>query len=115
MTMRRRNSHLVDPQFRRFVRMDIVYARRESHDQPIVNGNSYVMSRVIKKLPGKFGINRIIEDLRRDVHKYRDIAPVQDFDFDGHKAFASSAPPIAFFYSITDNTSSRDNVAKVVA
>src|SRR4029077_7734218 len=63
--MCRRKSNLVDPQFWRFVRMDVVDSGCKTDDQAIVDSDSDVMSRVFKKFLRQFRINWVVEHRRR--------------------------------------------------
>ncbi|CAE6907661.1 hypothetical protein R69749_08486 [Paraburkholderia domus] len=63
MSMCRRKRNLVDPQLCRFVGVDIVNSRGKADDHAIVDRNSNVMTRVLKKFSGQFWIYRIVEYL----------------------------------------------------
>lgn len=56
-----RNAHFVDPEFARFIGVDVIDAARKADDTTIVDGNGDVMSVVIQKRARQRRLNRIVE------------------------------------------------------
>jgi hypothetical protein len=65
----------------------------ETHHQPVVNSDGYVMPRVCKEFPGKFRIDWIVEHIFGGVHQNAVVAALQHLDLDGHRV-ASTVYPI---------------------
>ena len=64
--MRRRDAHLVDPELRRLVGVDVVNRSGESDDQPVVEGHRDVMARVFEEPRAPPRVDRLVEDSGRD-------------------------------------------------
>ena len=60
--MRRRNTELIEPQFRRFVRMHVVNGGHKADDAAVQDCNDKMVSRVGEKLWDQLRIERVIED-----------------------------------------------------
>jgi hypothetical protein len=76
---------LIDPEFRRLVRMDIMHRRRHSDDQVVVKGHSEVMPGVSEKLRSPAGIDGIIKDARSHPVEYRCIARAENANSRDHR------------------------------
>ena len=65
--------------------MDVMDSGCEADNLVIVDGDRDMMPWIFQKFLGQCGIDRIIEDLRGDVHENVVITGLQNFDFSGHQ------------------------------
>jgi hypothetical protein len=79
------DGYFVNEHLRRFIWVNVVHARRESHNTSVIDRNGKMVARIGKELFRKTRVNALIEDAWRDASKRRSIARSQKFDFNRHQ------------------------------
>ena len=67
--VRGRNGHLVEPELRRLVGMNVMKCRDEAHDLAGVDCHNKVMTRIVQELGRQVRLWSVIEDAGRDVRE----------------------------------------------
>ena len=71
------NAYFVNEHLRRFIRVNVVHARRESDNTSVIDRNGKMVARIAKELFRKARVNASIEHTWRDASKQRSIARSQ--------------------------------------
>ena len=68
--MTRGHPDLVDPQLRRFIRMDVVHTGGKSDHLPLIDRHGQMMAGIAEELGQMARIDGTIEHIRRDVGEH---------------------------------------------
>lgn len=79
------NAYFVNEHLRRFIWMNVVHARRESHNARVIDRNDKMVPRIAEELFREARAEASIEHTWRDASKQRSVARRQKFDFNRHR------------------------------
>jgi hypothetical protein len=66
--------------------MSVVNRRDKADDQTILDGHRQMVARVRQKLVGPPDVDRVVEDVRRNVRENARVLGAQELDFDRHRS-----------------------------